>query len=85
MKVLAETQVTEVTLRLEFMPFPNTEPSQDRVATITQVGSPQTLIMTTPHETTIPLILFDVGTSSNICLYVRKLKEKKLEFHGRRK
>ncbi len=43
MKVLAETQVTEVTLRLEFMPFPNTEPSQDRVATITQVGEWQEL------------------------------------------
>ncbi|WP_299227810.1 PKD domain-containing protein [uncultured Psychroserpens sp.] len=43
MKVLAETQLTEVTLRLEFMPFPNTEPSQDRVATITQLGQWQEL------------------------------------------
>jgi PKD repeat protein len=38
MKVLAETQVTQVTLRLERLPFPDTEPSQDRVASITQVG-----------------------------------------------
>lgn len=38
MKVLAETQVTEVTLRLEFMPFPNVNPAFDRVATISQVG-----------------------------------------------
>ena len=38
MKVLAETQTTQVTLRLERLPFPDTEPSQDRVASITQVG-----------------------------------------------
>ncbi|NRA94111.1 MAG: PKD domain-containing protein [Psychroserpens sp.] len=43
MKVLAETQLTEVTLRLEFMPFPNTEPSQDRVASITTLGEWQEL------------------------------------------
>jgi len=43
MKVLAETQITEVTLRLEFMPFPDTEPSQDRVASITQLGEWQEL------------------------------------------
>nr|WP_321234185.1 PKD domain-containing protein [uncultured Psychroserpens sp.] len=43
MKVLAETQITEVTLRLEFMPFPDTEPSQDRVANITQLGEWQEL------------------------------------------
>lgn len=42
-KVLAETQLTEVTLRLEFMPFPNTEPSQERVASITQLGEWQEL------------------------------------------
>ena len=38
MKVFAETQVTDVTLRLEFMPFPNVNPAFDRVATISQVG-----------------------------------------------
>lgn len=43
MKVLAETQITDVTLRLEFMPFPNTEPSQERVASITQLGEWQEL------------------------------------------
>lgn len=38
MKVLAETQVTDVTLRLERLPFPDVDPAQDRVASITQVG-----------------------------------------------
>ncbi|WP_298520407.1 PKD domain-containing protein [uncultured Kordia sp.] len=43
MKVLAQTQVTDVTLRLEFMPFPNVNPFQERIATITQVGQWQEL------------------------------------------
>ncbi|MBC8756404.1 hypothetical protein H2O64_17140 [Kordia sp. YSTF-M3] len=43
MKVLAENQVTDVTLRLEFMPFPNVNPFQERIATITQVGAWQEL------------------------------------------
>ncbi|MFK7746888.1 MAG: PKD domain-containing protein [Kordia sp.] len=43
MKVLAQTQVTDVTLRLEFMPFPNVNPFQERIATITQVGEWQEL------------------------------------------
>lgn len=43
MKVLAEDQLTDVALRLEFMPFPNTEPSQERVASITQIGEWQEL------------------------------------------
>ncbi|MCH4822275.1 hypothetical protein ML462_03735 [Gramella lutea] len=38
LKVLAETQTAEVTLRLEKEPFPDTEPSEDRVAQITEVG-----------------------------------------------
>ncbi len=38
MKVLAETKVTEVTLRLEFEPFPNVDPAVDVVQTISQVG-----------------------------------------------
>ncbi len=38
MKVLAETQVTDVTLRIERLPFPNFAPAFDRVATISQVG-----------------------------------------------
>ncbi|WP_246062596.1 PKD domain-containing protein [Mesohalobacter halotolerans] len=37
-KVLAENQVTDVTLRLEKNPFPDTEPSEERVANITKVG-----------------------------------------------
>jgi hypothetical protein len=43
MKVLAQNQVTDVTLRLEFMPFPNVNPFQERIATITQVGEWQEL------------------------------------------
>lgn len=38
MKVLAQNQITDVTLRLEFMPFPNVNPFQERIASITQVG-----------------------------------------------
>ncbi len=38
LKVLAENQVADVTLRLEFEPFPNAEPSEERVAQITEVG-----------------------------------------------
>lgn len=43
MKVLAETQASEVTLRLERLPHPNTDPAYDRVATITEVGEWQLL------------------------------------------
>ncbi|MEM6720044.1 MAG: PKD domain-containing protein [Bacteroidota bacterium] len=43
MKVFARDQVTDVTLRLEFMPFPNVNPFQERIATITQVGQWQEL------------------------------------------
>ncbi len=43
MKVLAETQLTDVTLRLEFMPFPNVNPFQERIASITQLGEWQEL------------------------------------------
>lgn len=43
MKVLAENQITDVTLRLERLPFPDTEPSHDRVASITQLGEWQEL------------------------------------------
>ena len=42
-KVLAETQITDVTLLLEFKPFPNNNPFVDRVASITQVGEWQEL------------------------------------------
>jgi len=43
MKVLAENQITDVTLRLEFLPFPNVNPFQERIASITQVGEWQEL------------------------------------------
>lgn len=43
MKVYAVNQVTTVTLRLERLPFPDTEPSQDRTATITATGQWQEL------------------------------------------
>ena len=43
MKVFAETQTAEVTLRLERLPHPDVDPSYDRVATITQVGEWQEL------------------------------------------
>lgn len=42
-KVLAQTQVTEVTLLLERLPFPNNNPFVQRVANITQVGEWQEL------------------------------------------
>ncbi len=38
LKVLAENQVTDVTLRLEFEPFPNVDPAEERVAQVTEVG-----------------------------------------------
>ena len=43
MKVLAENQVADVTLRLERLPHPNTDPAIERVANITQVGAWQEL------------------------------------------
>jgi len=64
MKVLAETQLTEVTLRLEFMPFPNTEPSQDRVASITQLGEWQ--------ELTFDFSDVPSGTFSSMIIYFER-------------
>jgi hypothetical protein len=43
MKVYAVNQTTDVTLRLERLPYPDTEPSADRVATITTTGQWQEL------------------------------------------
>lgn len=43
MKVYAVNQVTDVTLRLEKLPYPDTEPSAERVATITATGEWQEL------------------------------------------
>ena len=38
LKVLAENQATDVTLRLEFEPHPNVDPAEERVAQVTEVG-----------------------------------------------
>ncbi|MCE2895507.1 MAG: DUF5011 domain-containing protein [Flammeovirgaceae bacterium] len=61
MKVLAETQVTQVTLRLERLPFPDTSPAYDRVASITQVGVWQELTFDFSDVTT--------GTSKSMIIY----------------
>lgn len=67
MKVLAETQVTEVTLRLERLPFPDTEPSQDRVASITQVGVWQ--------ELTFDFSDVSTGTFKSMIIYFERNAE----------
>ncbi|WP_340202427.1 PKD domain-containing protein [Ascidiimonas sp. W6] len=64
MKVLAETQVTEVTLRLERLPFPDTDPAQDRVATITQVGAWQ--------ELTFDFSDVNTGTYKSMIIYFER-------------
>lgn len=43
MKVLAETQITDVTLRLERLPFPDADPAVEKVASITATGEWQEL------------------------------------------
>lgn len=67
MKVLAETQLTDVTLRLEFMAFPNTEPSQDRVASITQLGEWQ--------ELTFDFTDVNSGTFQSMIIYFERNAE----------
>jgi hypothetical protein len=64
MKVLAETQVTEVTLRLERLPFPDTDPAVDRVATITQVGAWQ--------ELTFDFSDVNTGTYKSMIIYFER-------------
>ncbi|MFD0862898.1 carbohydrate binding domain-containing protein [Sungkyunkwania multivorans] len=64
MKVLAETQLTDVTLRLERLPFPDTEPSQDRVASITQLGAWQELTFDFSDVTT--------GTFKSMIIYFER-------------
>lgn len=61
LKVLAQTQITDVTLLLEFKPFPNNNPFQQRVASITQVGEWQ--------ELTFDFSDLDSGTFENIVIY----------------
>lgn len=64
MKVLAETQVTEVTLRLERLPFPDVDPAVDRVATITQVGEWQ--------ELTFDFSDVNTGTYKSMIIYFER-------------
>ena len=64
MKVLAETQLTNVTLRLERLPFPATEPSQERIASITQLGDWQELTFDFSAGTT--------GTYKSIIIYFER-------------
>ncbi len=64
MKVLAETQLTDVTLRLERLPFPATEPSQERIASITQLGDWQ--------ELTFDFSAVTTGTYKSIIIYFER-------------
>lgn len=64
MKVLAEDQVSDVTLRLEYEPYPDTEPSLERVAEITQVGEWQ--------ELTFDFSDVDSGTFRSVILYFER-------------
>lgn len=64
MKVLAENQVSAVTLRLERLPFPDTEPSQERIANITQVGVWQELTFDFSNVTT--------GTFRSMVIYFER-------------
>ena len=63
-KVLAETQVTDVTLLLEFMPFPNNNPFIQRTASITQVGEWQ--------ELTFDFSNVNAGTFKNMVIYFER-------------
>ena len=64
MKVLAETQLTDVTLLLEFLPFPNNNPFQARVASITQLGEWQ--------ELTFDFSDVNSGTFKNMIVYFER-------------
>ena len=63
-KVLAETQLTDVTLLLEFEPFPNNNPFVQRTATITQLGQWQ--------ELTFDFSSVNSGTFRNIVIYFER-------------
>jgi PKD repeat protein len=65
MKVYAVNQVTDVTLRLERLPYPDTEPSADRVATITATGEWQELTFDFSDIT-------DPNTYKNIIVYFER-------------
>lgn len=64
LKVYAVDKATEVTLRLERLPYPDTEPSAERTATITATGEWQELTfdfsdVTDPHTFKNVLIYFE--------------------------
>ena len=63
-KVLAQTQVTDVTLLLEREPFPNNNPFVQRVATITSVGQWQ--------ELTFDFSDVTAGTFRNMIIYFER-------------
>lgn len=63
-KVLAETQITDVTLLLEFQAFPNNNPFVQRVASITQVGEWQ--------ELTFDFSDVNSGTFQNMIVYFER-------------
>ncbi|WP_397446875.1 PKD domain-containing protein [Polaribacter sp. R77954] len=60
-KVLAQTQVADVTLLLEENPFPNNNPFIERVASITEVGQWQ--------ELTFDFSDINTGTFKNMVIY----------------
>ncbi len=64
MKVLAETQITEVTLRLERLPFPDTDPAIEAVASITEVGVWQ--------ELTFDFSAINTGTYKSMIIYFER-------------
>lgn len=64
MKVLAENQVTDVTLRLERLPFPDVDPAVDRVVNITQVGEWQ--------ELTFDFSDVNTGTYKSMIIYFER-------------
>jgi PKD repeat protein len=64
MKVLAETQVAGVTLRLERLPHPDTDPAIERVASITQVGVWQ--------ELTFDFSDVSTGTYKSLIIYFER-------------
>lgn len=63
-KVLAENQLTDVTLLLEFQPFPNNNPFQQRTASITQLGAWQ--------ELTFDFSDVNSGTFKNMVIYFER-------------
>lgn len=63
-KVLAQTQVTDVTLLLEENPFPNNNPFIERVASITEVGQWQ--------ELTFDFSDVNSGTFKNMVIYFER-------------